>query len=57
MERDPPLEHTASSIRMADDFSEQDNSGITVGNVLPDSEMATAATCARTGRGPKAQVP
>jgi hypothetical protein len=41
---------------MADDFSEQDNSGITVGNLLPDPEMATAA-CARTGRGSKAHCP
>jgi hypothetical protein len=57
MERDPRLEHPANSSCMADDFSEQDNSGITVGNLLPDPEMATAATCARTGRGSKAHCP
>jgi hypothetical protein len=35
MERDPRLEHTANSIRMADDFSKQDNFGITVGMFCP----------------------
>lgn len=50
MEHEPRLEHSADSIRMADDFSKQDNSGIAVGNLLPDPEMATAVTCARTAK-------
>ncbi len=53
MERGPLLKHTAHPIRMADDFSGQDNSGITVGNLLPDPEVATAATCGRQDRGSK----
>jgi len=44
MEHEPRLEHSADPIRMADDFSKQDNSGIAVGNLLPDPEMATAVT-------------
>jgi|KBSSwiStaDraftv2_1062776.scaffolds.fasta_scaffold630574_2 hypothetical protein len=43
MEHEPRLEHRADSIRMADDFSKQDNSGI-YGGHLPDPEMATAVT-------------
>jgi len=47
---DPRLEHSADSIRMADDVSKQDNSGIGAGNLPPDAEMATVAAWARTAK-------